>query len=430
MFLAILSALMVVLIVQITTGIALEGKLNMVAATAIMCIFLALCVPTFLFLTDPSDIRFLIYAISLLFSLLSPIFLFRNIKKSHCLYIATLTLGLILTLSSSFLWIASTTPVRLLDPRLIDLFTNTILLIICILMRGILSQFLRNIMQVAKNMQILLLSSVWIAALLSSMFSILFNDYSYLPGLTFSGLLTAASIILNGIMCPLLIVNMLSKTYYKNLSDVMDKQVQAQVSHYMMMSKMNDDIRLIRHDFKNLRLGMIDSLRRNDLAGALVLLNATETSKYEMIFAIDTGNAMLDALLRDKQVSAVEVNASIEFDGGIPSDLLDASEICIIFGNAVDNAVEACENCPGNDKKVIQIQSVFSNGFLFIRITNPTAKDIQIVNNTVETSKKNKRSHGIGLRSILTVVEKHSGKMTLTFKNNIFCVEIDLDCHR
>jgi len=124
------------------------------------------------------------------------------------------------------------------------------------------------------------------------------------------------------------------------------------------------------------------------------------------------------------------LNTTIEFEGIVPWGLLDPTDICIIFGNTIDNAIEACVKLPKEEKKVIDIKSEYSKDFLFITIKNPTAENVKIINDTVATTKENKISHGIGLRSIRTAVGKYSGAMKLLCVNGLFSVAIDLDFHQ
>jgi len=207
----------------------------------------------------------------------------------------------------------------------------------------------------------------------------------------------------------------------------MEKQVETQLEHYEAMTKMYENIRRFKHDYNNLFIGLNEALKRDDAAGALSLLNAEEMALSDSVCPVETGCVTLDALLNEKQISASKVNASLTFDGIMPGDLLNPVDICIIFGNALDNAVEACAKLKYEEEKIIAIASSYKNGFLFIKIENPSAVDVRITNNAVSTTKSDKNSHGIGLRSIKTAVEKHFGEMTFSYKDGVFCLEINLD---
>jgi sensor histidine kinase regulating citrate/malate metabolism len=121
------------------------------------------------------------------------------------------------------------------------------------------------------------------------------------------------------------------------------------------------------------------------------------------------------------------VNTSIAFEGVVPGNLINPIDICIIFGNAIDNAIEACAIFSDEEKRIITIQSSFKNGFLFIRIDNPAVGNFQIINNSIATTKNESGFHGFGLQSIKTAVNKYYGDVTLSYTNGVFSIEISLD---
>jgi len=366
---------------------------------------------------------------SIIFILLVPIFIFRYKNKGNILYITVLSIGLVFAIVSSIQWIAGVDVTVEQHLYLLDLFTNFFLLLICIVTykKGILTRIFESISLLQRHMKAMLIITVWICALIAMVFSYITSVYENLPGFTILGTSLAIFIILVGIMCPLLILSSISKVHFKNLFDAMEKQVQAQVAHYETIVKMNEDMQKFQHDYNNLRLGLDSYLKRRDITGALNYLNSDEMSLSKNKYTYETGSLILDALLNEKQLVAIADNTFITFDGVLPDNLLSTAEICIVFGNALDNAIEACTKLPKTTKKEIAIKSTYSHNFLFIKITNTVEKDVVISKNHVVTTKENKQTHGIGLRSIRTVIEKNSGTLELSCNKNIFCLEIDLD---
>ena len=140
-----------------------------------------------------------------------------------------------------------------------------------------------------------------------------------------------------------------------------------------------------------------------------------------------TGNRVADALLSEKLETAKKINTDIVFKGSIHPSLIAPIDICIIFGNALDNALEACGKFPLEQSKIILISSRFENNFLFIRIQNPVIIDIKVIGNKIATTKADANHHGIGLNSIEQAVKKYSGDMQVLCNNNVFTLELDLD---
>ena len=63
--------------------------------------------------------------------------------------------------------------------------------------------------------------------------------------------------------------------------------------------------------------------------------------------------------------------------------------------------------------------------FLLI-IDNPVEKNVDIINNTIPTSKEEKDQHGLGLQNINQIVKKYNGTINMTCKNLIFTSTIML----
>jgi hypothetical protein len=434
MVVSILAALTTILIIQTVVQQTYSAKVGWMRAIILLAAFLLACAFSFAYL-DEQQAKDAVNAAGVLFALLSALFTFRDIRKGQSFFISALTLGLltaIVTIARWILYIASSSAIDNVENTVIDMASNSALLSFCVLAakRGLLARLFYNATLMRRHMKLLLLFTVWVSAAIASLFYFLFGRYYGDPGFALIVALTAALIALVGIMCPLLIVKNLSSSYYENLSRLMDKQVHAQVAHYEAMSKMTEDIRAFRHDYGNLRVGLVGALGRNDVPGALALLYADEMIPRESAHPFATGNVVLDALLNDKMRIAEEANAEIAFEGVVPGHLLSPADTCIIFGNALDNAIEACAKLTGDDKKTIAVNAKFSHGLLFIELRNPTLTDVQVVNNSVATAKNDRQSHGIGLRSMRTCIEKYSGTMDVSCENRLFRVDICLDYNK
>jgi len=305
-------------------------------------------------------------------------------------------------------------------------------LAICLLAakKGVIKRTFDSISLLQKHTKVMIIITIWISAFSTLLFSFLMNVYADLPGLIILEVALAVFtvfIVLIGVMCPLLILNSISKTHFKSLSDTMDKQINAQVAHYEAMVKMHEELRRFQHDYHNLHLGLYSALMQKDFEKALSYLQSDEMSLCKISNAYETGNVVLDVLLGEKQIFADGFNTKIRFEGIMPGNLLSTADICIVFGNALDNAIEACAKLPKTEEKVITVKVSQSRKFLFIRITNPVISNVQINNNSIVTTKADKQAHGIGMHSIHTIAKKHSGTVSLSCEDNVFSIEIDFN---
>lgn len=180
------------------------------------------------------------------------------------------------------------------------------------------------------------------------------------------------------------------------------------------------------HDMKN-RLVFIKGLLENknihksiDQLNTLIDENASLTSKSY------SGNIAIDSILNNKQTignrQGIPMNYKIEIPTVIPFRDID---ICILLGNAIDNAIEACAN--STFETYIHVFIKFEKGNLIIRISNPYHHTLhQSSNGMFLTSKMNSEEHGFGLKTIKKVVDKYNGIMCIHTDNHIFDLKIVL----
>ena len=134
---------------------------------------------------------------------------------------------------------------------------------------------------------------------------------------------------------------------------------------------------------------------------------------YQDLF--DTGIPTLDGLLRAKLSEARVRNIQFSVNMDLTSvSYIDPVDICAIFGNIIDNAIEASEKLPNPEDRFIELKSGDFADQTAIRIINTYAADsIRFKDNqTMETTKPDKDSHGIGLSSVRRSVEKYGGVLS------------------
>lgn len=219
----------------------------------------------------------------------------------------------------------------------------------------------------------------------------------------------------------LLLFSVISKKYFRDINSLLEKQMQSQISYYEERERTYAEIRRFKHDYIN-HINCIRSMLKAEryeeiseyLGNITDMLPAGELS-------FNTGNFISDAILSDKQNSVKEENITIEFDGTIPTSINEA-DLCIILGNAIDNAIEA--SCVLDGKKFISIYGGFSHGYFILTVTNPTRSSASGNGFIPFTTKLNSSEHGFGLLNIKSVVDKYDGYMKIENKDNIFTLSL------
>ena len=221
-----------------------------------------------------------------------------------------------------------------------------------------------------------------------------------------------------------LIINNLKKQHYKKLSNVLEDNIIKQAKHYEKTIKMYNDLRTFKHDYSNLKIGLNNLLETRQIDEAIKYLNSSDEKFKTNYQFINTGNTIVDAIFSDKQSEIIQNNIKIEFNGIIPYDALEIADLCVVLGNSLDNAVEACAKIPENKEKIIKIEAKKNRELLLIQMKNPIHSKININNNTVKTTKENAEVHGIGFYSINNIVKKYDGFYEITSDDTHFTLKM------
>ena len=142
---------------------------------------------------------------------------------------------------------------------------------------------------------------------------------------------------------------------------------------------------------------------------------------------VKTGNEVLDTILTDKSLYCMsrEIQISCVADGS-QMEFINAIDLYSILGNAIDNAIEAVEQFRNPDKRQIDVLIYRMQKFLVINIINPIEKKLVFEgeDEVPVTTKKDRRYHGFGLRSIKYLIGKYDGHLTINEEDGCFSLKM------
>lgn len=138
-----------------------------------------------------------------------------------------------------------------------------------------------------------------------------------------------------------------------------------------------------------------------------------------------TGNQVLDTLLTAKslQCGKEEILMTCVVDGTL-FDFMDVMDICSIFGNALDNAIEYERKADDKEKRLIHVTACAQKQFLMIRFENYCEEAVVFERKLPVTTKENQQFHGFGLKSLRYTVKKYGGETDISLQDNWFSVKI------
>lgn len=143
---------------------------------------------------------------------------------------------------------------------------------------------------------------------------------------------------------------------------------------------------------------------------------------YEAI--VQTGNEVLDTILTEKSLYCKErgITISCVADGKLLS-FINHMDLYSLFGNALDNAIEAVELFEEEEKRQIDVLIYRQEKFLVVNIINPMRDTLTLENELPVTTKKDKNLHGFGVRSMKYIVKKYDGFFNISQEDGCFSLK-------
>lgn len=149
---------------------------------------------------------------------------------------------------------------------------------------------------------------------------------------------------------------------------------------------------------------------------------AREVDVYDS--KVQTGNEGMDTILSEKRLLCE--GKGIELDcvaDGSALEFLSNAELYSLFGNLLDNAIEAVERLDDQTKRIVSLSVRTAAGMATIHEENYFDEDVRMKDGTPVSTKGDSLNHGYGFRSMRTIVESHSGVITCGTNEQVFFVD-------
>lgn len=185
-----------------------------------------------------------------------------------------------------------------------------------------------------------------------------------------------------------------------------EKYLREQFSYYrelaLKQAQREKEISVIRHDIAN-HMNVLEEMQNDDKGQRL--LKKLDKANRSM-----TGIPVLDCLIREKTMLC-EKNGIVFIREGttIGETTITEYEFVSLFANLLDNAIEAAQK---TKQKYVELKLEKQQGVLKITVSNSKPAELRPLENDFDTTKKDKKKHGIGNRIVRDIVELHSGRIT------------------
>lgn len=185
--------------------------------------------------------------------------------------------------------------------------------------------------------------------------------------------------------------------------------------------KLMEDFYEEKHNLVNELTALRGSIQRESNEKVLQNLDKILNYQHGMGNISSSGNSTVDAIIDAKYATAKEYGISFHLKICLPEELTIApSDLGVLLGNALDNAVTAVKDCVSAEK-IIQISMGIKKNSLIMVMKNPYEHTIKKNRNgELLSTKSEKGAHGYGIRSILRVVNAYNGDVVIDTDHDCF----------
>lgn len=209
---------------------------------------------------------------------------------------------------------------------------------------------------------------------------------------------------------------------------IYEKEFQLLERNMHEKESMMQEIRVKRHDLKHQMLNLLTLLQKGEYEKLESdMKQMAELDSLNGLFVVNTQNSIIDSFVNNQYAVAKEKGIDFRVKTDVPAELPFAGEdLCVILGNALDNAIEACERGQVS-KPWISIKLIYDGANLLMTLENSFDGTIRKNKKGMQISRKaNSQQHGIGTYSIQRVVQKYHGYYHVEVMEKEYHLEIIL----
>lgn len=237
-------------------------------------------------------------------------------------------------------------------------------------------------------------------------------------GPEFLRLETLGILYINLVMC--VFVEVLNRSHEREReAEIGRQQLELQKNYYLDIMERQEETRSLWHDIKKYMATMEALVDSENKEEAQQCLDNIQSTFSELANTVDTGNKLIDSILTYGVKKAEELTVTIQPEIWVDSKIdFPATDLFVIIGNTLDNAIEACCQIEDESKRIVSMGLLQKNHLLFYEISNPY---------NGKKTQKSGRIHGYGLKNVEACVERNGGLMSISKENGVFAVSIQLN---
>ena len=246
-----------------------------------------------------------------------------------------------------------------------------------------------------------------------------------------------SSIIL--IVCVIILFNItVFYLYNRQCKDYELHEENSRLSNYLKIQEVQQaetmaylkKVSEMKYDMKNLFIGLSGLMETENYDEVFHIIHEKTDFFSTPTDIVNTPDNVINTILNYKISYAQNKNITVHHNLLLTNSVnIGYDDLSVTLGNAIDNAVEYL-NSHSIQNPYISITISYDYCILNITISNPVCDSINIPDNYLIPSTKTEPNHGFGISSILKIVEKYNGMLSIKCENLVFTIDITLICDK
>lgn len=200
--------------------------------------------------------------------------------------------------------------------------------------------------------------------------------------------------------------------------ELLEHLIRNQENQYQMAKANIEMINIKCHDMKHQILRLTNQAAPETVQEMEEIINIYDST-------LKTGNEILDIFLMEKKLLCEKNHIKLDcIVNGACLSFMQASDIYSLFGNALDNAIEALCKIEDTERRIIGLSVKTQMSMVIIHVENYCDQELQFDNEIPLTTKQDVNYHGFGIKSIQMVADKYSGNMSILIQDGIFNLNV------
>ncbi len=243
-----------------------------------------------------------------------------------------------------------------------------------------------------------------------------------------TAVLACVAILYINLISVYLFDNIIAQIHENNTIKFREKQLILQQHQYENIISGHENVKRLRHDMLGHLITITEYLKYNKVEDAKSYIGKLHHEIDFIKQGMFSEHIPVDAIVNNRMAKANELGIKTIIDIAIPKSLnVDDVDLCVIIGNLLTNAIEACQRINGDTSKYIKFIMKYKHESIIIESINAyNSQTIKEVNNKFTSSKafRVKDELGMGLANIESVSKKYNGVFNFDRNNYEFIVKI------